>query len=238
MESYVTSYSGAEDATKTAITQEKLNSCIKSLHDLVDTFEPLKTEQEYAEMRIEDQDYYTGFTKQFEPPAQETTIITPVCNLNLAIGKLDSQGIFTATRPIEMSSTSSQFRIIGVTQSYYVGPEFRGGPDIPPPDADDYKPHPSDLIIGTQTIDDTVTGSNGEVISREGTVQIHNSLTYADLRCVRTTVSVGYADWRWEGLQQNAQYSVGDITTNVDLSHYRLNIIRRYKKDVSRVTTG
>lgn len=238
MESYVTSYSGAEDATKQAMTQEKLNSCIKSLHDLVDTFEPLETVQEYGEMIIEDQDYYEGFNKQFDIPQGDIPIIVPICNLNLKIGVLDSKGVFTATRPIEMTSSSGEFRIIGVTSTYYRGPDVRGGPYEPPPDMDDYRPHNTDLIVGTDHINDTVTGINGEVVSRLGDITRHNAVSYSNLHIIQTEASIGYADWAWEGIQQNYQYSVGTIDVTVDLSDFKINIRRRYKKNVSRTSAN
>lgn len=242
MECYVTSYAGAQNATKTAMTQQKLNSCLKSLHDLVDTFEPLETVQQYGELNIEDQDYYQGYNKQFDAPDKETPILAQVGNSLLYIGLLDSKGVFTCTRPIDSTQTVERFIFGDVATSQYISPSHRGGPYDPPPDIDNYKPHNTDLITGYTPIDETVEDSNGGVVHTTGTLTDHTATIYAEVTLAVDSYPApgggGYGDWYWVAIQQNVTYSTGNVDIKVDLSKYKLNLHRRYKIDVSRITAN
>lgn len=240
MECYVTSYSGAENATKTAMTQQKLNSCLKSLHDLVDTFEPLETVQEYGELDIVDQDYYVGYSKQFDPPEKETPVLTQIGNGMLRIGTLDIKGNFTCTREVDTSQLSEKFKFGDVSTSAWRSVDVRGGYYDPPDDIDNYRPHNTDLIIGTEPVDETVEDSNGAIVHTTGLLTEHRSTRFAEVTLMRHNEYPGpgtpYADWYWAAIRQDITYSTGNVTTEVDLSNYKLNVHRRYKRNVSRIT--
>lgn len=238
MECYVTSYSGAENATKTAMTQQKLNSCLKSLHDLVDTFEPLQTQQDYGELNIEDQDYYQGYNKQFDPPEKETPILAQIGNNMLRIGTLDIKGVFTCTKEAISTTYADKFQFGEVNTTTYIGPDIRGPRDEPPPDIDNYKPHNTDLIIGTIPVDETITDSNGSVTHITGTLTEHRSTRFAEVTLNAHNYGMTYADWYWSAIQQDITYSVGSVNIEVDLSNYKLNLHRRYKVNVSRITSN
>lgn len=231
METYVTSYSGAENATKTAMTQQKLNACIKSLNDLVDTFEPLVTEQDYGELDIVDQTYYQGYTKKLEmPPDGETPILAQIGNQLLSVGVIDSNGVFTVTRPSLSSSTINRFRFGDVNTTLYIGSDVRGPIDQPPPDIDDYKPHNTDIITGTTPVNEVITDANGSVTTITGTLTNHRATIFAEVTLMSHNYGMTYADWYWQAIQQDVTYSTGLVTVEVDLSKYQMNIHRRYRR--------
>ena len=222
MESYVSSWSGAENGSNHAMSQAKLNACIKSMNDMIDTFEPDETKQDYGELLLENVQYYYGLTKQFDAPSEEMPITDTIGEYAIVIGKLDHKGNFITTLGVLTSDHLTDYQLTYVNTESYIGPS-----QVNPP-----MPSASETIEN-EPINDTIS-DKGAVITDVGTKSLHTLITYYDLRLVvdrediTTTPPTVYS--HWEGTKQTRDFIIRSYTRSANLENYVMNIMRRYER--------
>ena len=221
MQSYVTSWSGAENGTNHALSQAKLNACFKSMNDMIDGFEPDETKQDYGELRLENVQYYYNYTKQFDAPSEELPIIDTIGNYAVVIGNLDAKGNFITTLPVLSRDSLSDYALTYVDTEAYRGPTQE---NPPMPSAEE--------TIENEPINDTINDS-GAVITDVGTKAIHTLITYYNLRLVidtEPTEEHPQGTAHWEGTKQTREFIIRSYTRSLNLTDYVMNISTRYER--------
>ena len=133
MTSFISSYnSGGMDTSAEAMTEQKLNACIKSLESLVEEFTPSETDQGYFEFNLEDQLYYYGFNKTLDyKPHEESPVIIGIGPIDVLIGKIDRNGVFSTSLTNETNEHLTDYKFISVETEQYKGPESTTPPSPP-----------------------------------------------------------------------------------------------------------
>ena len=137
METYVSSLakSNKGDRRSDVVAQEKINSCIKQLHNVIDSFEEDKTEQRFDTLSYKGK-YSFAITAPSKPKSN-TEIYATVGNDNLWIGTLTTEGILN----IESSDMRSvdNFTTVSIGFTEVKENEHWGtDPDDPPPRYDEW----------------------------------------------------------------------------------------------------
>ena len=219
MTSFISSYNtGAMNSSAEAMTEQKLNACIKSLESLVEEFKPEETNQGYFDFSINDQLYYYGFTKQLDyTPQSETPIICDIGKLSLVIGKVDVHGVFITTMLNETNEHLTDYKFISVNTESYTGPKS-SSPPSPPQGSDSTQSY---SISDNETI-------NGATITDSGTRTRHTVTSYYNL-VLRT--SGGY--YWWTGDKQTRVYDIYDYTRILDISNWHYSVNRKLLKSLN-----
>ena len=212
MESYVSSLakSNKGDRRSDVVAQEKINSCIKQLHNVIDSFEEDKTEQRFDTLSYKGK-YSFAITAPSKPKAN-TEIYATVGNDNLWIGTLTTEGILNIESSDMRSVDNFTTVSIGFTETKE-NEHWGTDPDDPPPRYDEW---------------------TGRVENYEERYEIKNVMyKKTGTRTYRYVQVADWYDWvndEWLWDYTLTEYIEDSYTLEADYSNADIYIFQRYLK--------
>ena len=212
MESYISSLakSNKGDKRSDVVAQEKINSCIKQLHNVIDSFEEDKTKQRFDTLIYNGK--YSFDIKAPSKPKSDTEIYATVGNDNLWIGTLTTEGILNIESSDMRSSEEYSITSVGYIEKKE-NQVYNYSHENPPPERSEW--------VGKVIDYDETTEINGALYRKKGT-KTYNYLRICD-----------HSEWRneaWYWDYTTTEYIDDEYTLDVDYTNADVYIFQRYLK--------
>lgn len=203
-------------ADEYSLTQDKINSCLATLNEAIDTYEEDETKQDFSTFEYSGA-YYTGMQKDLPaaPILKQPVIIQLTPNYRLMIGYINAvgnNGYFIGTASMKMTNDITETITNSSTTEDYVEEWSYTEPDEP-------------QTTTTSTVEDYKEST--DYWTDEGTITHYTQITY-DVELEEDVDEEDTPIYRYSGTKTTTTWDVYEYTRTIDMNR-NIEINMKYR---------